>query len=115
MAPAAVPPATAPAPAPDAKSAASNSLLPNRGRLIVELPTDAKLYIDDQAMKTTAEVRSFQTPDLAQGQAYYYIVRAEMVRDGQPVSETRRVTVKAGEVSRVEFKERDMVAQANSK
>jgi len=111
-----MPPATPPAPAPDKpadKSETNRSLPATRGRLIVEVPADAKLYIDDQAMRTNAEVRSFQTPDLDQGQAYYYIVRAEMVRDGQPVSETRRVTVKAGEVSRVQFREGDMIAKAS--
>jgi uncharacterized protein (TIGR03000 family) len=120
-----MPPATPPATTPDKSGdktgdktgdkPEARSLPANRGRLIVEVPADAKLYIDDQPMKTAAQVRSFQTPDLEAGQMYYYIVRAEMVRDGQPVSETRRVTVKAGEVSRAKFQESDMVAKGNSK
>src|SRR5207244_2005528 len=34
-------------------------------RLLVNLPTDAKLYVDDQLMKTGSERREFNTPELA--------------------------------------------------
>jgi uncharacterized protein (TIGR03000 family) len=76
---------------------------PNKAKLIVELPADAKLYVDDQAMKATSPVRSFSTPTLEPGQVYYYELRAEVVRDGKPVSQTKRVLVRAGEVVRAQF------------
>jgi uncharacterized protein (TIGR03000 family) len=76
---------------------------PTRARLIVELPADAKLYIDGQAMKTTSALRSFNTPELEPGQLYYYEVKAEVLRDGKPVSQTKRVILKAGEVVRAGF------------
>jgi uncharacterized protein (TIGR03000 family) len=75
----------------------------SRAKLVVEVPADAKLYIDDQLMKTTSSKRVFSTPTLAQGQAYYYEVRVEVVRDGKPVSETKRVIVRAGEEARANF------------
>jgi uncharacterized protein (TIGR03000 family) len=90
-----------PKPKPDGKS--GTGLAPTRARLIVELPADAKLYIDDQVMKTTSGRRTFHTPDLKPGQTYYYELRAEVVRDGKPVSQERRVLLRAGEVVRADF------------
>jgi uncharacterized protein (TIGR03000 family) len=90
---------------------------PNKAKLIVELPANAKLFIDDMPMKAEAGVRSFNTPALEPGQAYYYMVRVETMRDGQPVSETRRVIVRAGQVARADFKEleSDAVRTAQAK
>jgi uncharacterized protein (TIGR03000 family) len=90
-----------PKPKPDNKN--GTSLAPNRAKLIVELPADAKLYIDDQPMKTTSGRRTFHTPALQSGQTYYYMLRAEVVRDGKPVREERRVILRPGEVVRADF------------
>src|SRR5205814_1917944 len=38
------------------------SALPNRARLIVEVPANAKLFIDDRPIQVTSEKRSFSTP-----------------------------------------------------
>jgi uncharacterized protein (TIGR03000 family) len=75
----------------------------SRAKLIVEVPADAKLYIDDQPMKTTSARRVFSTPALEPGQAYYYMVRVEVMRDGKVQSDTRRVIVRAGEEIRADF------------
>jgi uncharacterized protein (TIGR03000 family) len=80
---------------------------PSRAKLVVELPADAKLYVDDRPMRTTSEVRSFNTPVLEPGQTYYYELRAEVIRDGQPVTATKRVLLRAGEVVRARFAEMD--------
>ncbi len=87
------------------KSSKEEARLSNRAKLVVELPPGAKLFIDDKPMKNVSGVRSFNTPDLEPGQAYYYMVRVESVRDGKPVSETRRVIVRAGQVARADFKD----------
>jgi uncharacterized protein (TIGR03000 family) len=73
--------------------------------LIVELPANAKLFIDGMPVKVTAGAQSFHTPALEPGQLYYYMVRIEIIRDGQPISETRRIIVQAGQVARADFKE----------
>lgn len=83
-----------------------------RAKLIVEVPAEARLYIDDQPMKTTATRRVFSTPALEPGQAYYYMVRVEVMRDGKPQSETRRVIVRAGEVAQADFNNVGAVASA---
>jgi uncharacterized protein (TIGR03000 family) len=89
----------------------------NRARLIVELPPDAKLYVDDNPIPVTAGRRAFRTPALDRTQTYYYEVRAEVMRDGKPVSETKRVIVRAGEVIRANFSDlgKESVAAAGSR
>jgi uncharacterized protein (TIGR03000 family) len=76
-----------------------------RAKVVVEVPADAKLYIDDQLMKTTSERREFRTPPLKKGETYYYEVRAEVMRDGKPVSEMKKIIVRAGEEATANFKE----------
>jgi uncharacterized protein (TIGR03000 family) len=73
-----------------------------RAKLIVKMPDDAKLYVDDKPVRMSG-TGSFRTPELKKGQDYFYEVRAEVVRDGKAISETRRVIVKAGTVIRADF------------
>lgn len=89
---------------PEGKSK-KETMLSTKAKLVVELPANAKLYIDEKPMNNASGVRSFNTPELEPGQAYYYMVRVETVRDGKPVSESRRVIVRAGQVARADFKE----------
>jgi uncharacterized protein (TIGR03000 family) len=74
-----------------------------RGRLVVELPEDARLYIDGQPMKTKSGRRVFQTPPLATGQSYYYILRAEVTREGRTQRESVRVIIRPGRESYATF------------
>lgn len=107
-------PAAPPADLPpgDGKKAGEASNTSSKGRLVVEVPEDARVYIDDQLMKTTSAVRKYATPTLEAGQAYYYIVKAEVVRDGKTVTDTRRVVVRAGEESRLSFDKLEPVTTA---
>src|SRR6516225_8462234 len=100
------PAAPAPAPAPTMKksdeaapkkdsSGKTTSLKP--AKVVVELPKDAKLFVDDQQMKTTAARRVFRTPELIEGQLYYYMLRAEVVRDGKPYSQTKQLIIRPGD------------------
>jgi uncharacterized protein (TIGR03000 family) len=87
--------------------------LNSTARLVVELPADAKLYIDNQAVKLASGKRTFSTPNLDRGQAYYYMVRAEVVRDGKTYSETKRVIVRSGEIAQASFPEEQLVRAKN--
>jgi uncharacterized protein (TIGR03000 family) len=98
-------PEPAPKPKPEDKSA-----LPDKARLIVELPADAKLYIDDQLMKTTAARRVFNTPTLDRGQSYYYVLRAEIVRDGKTYTDTKQVVIRAGNEAQASFNDLELAA-----
>jgi uncharacterized protein (TIGR03000 family) len=92
-----------PAPKPDEKKGGTTSVAPDRAKVIVQLPAGAKLYVDDQPIKTSTDNQAFNTPRLDRGQTYYYEVRAEVVRDGKTVVESKRVLVKAGEEVSVAF------------
>lgn len=74
-------------------------------RVVVELPGDAKLFVDGRATKTTSETRVFRTPTLEPGQAYFYELRAEVDRGGQIISQSRRIVVRPGETVRERFTE----------
>jgi uncharacterized protein (TIGR03000 family) len=96
-----VKPTPEPVPAPKKEDNKSTAL--NQARLIVELPADAKLYVDDRLTKTTSERRVFNSPELEAGETYYYILRAEVIREGRTQSETKRVLVHAGELVQTSF------------
>jgi uncharacterized protein (TIGR03000 family) len=72
-----------------------------RGRLVVEVATDVKLYVNGRAMDTTGGRRTFLTPALPEGKTCTYTVRGEAERDGKRVTQTRKVAVKAGAETRV--------------
>jgi|SRR5579864_5119149 len=73
-------------------------------RLIIDAPENAKLYIDDKLMKTAAAERLFFTPPLEPGQKYFYDLRVEVEKDGQKVSQSKRVIVEAGATVRESFR-----------
>lgn len=71
------------------------------GKVTITLPADAKLLFNGVASTGTGEVRSFSTPDLEDGRDYEYVLTAEVVRDGQTMTATERVIVRAGSVTPV--------------
>jgi len=77
-------------------------------QLVVRLPADAKLFVDDQPTSSRSTQRTFVTPNLDPGYVYSYTVRAEIVRDGQKHIETKKVNVSAGGVSQLSFTESAM-------
>jgi len=76
---------------------------PKEAKLIVDLPADAKLFIDDRPMQVTSQHPVFVTPGLQAGKTYYYDMRAEIMRDGKTVSDTKRVVFHAGDELRESF------------
>jgi uncharacterized protein (TIGR03000 family) len=78
-------------------------MLGNAAAVVVQAPLDARLTVNGQAMTRTAAEQTFTTPALEPGQLYAYVFQAEATRDGKAVTRTQRVTVRAGEESRVDF------------
>jgi uncharacterized protein (TIGR03000 family) len=76
---------------------------PAPAHVVVKLPENARLFVDDQPCPLTSATRAFDTPTLEPGRVYYYTLRAEVTRDGRPVTDSKRVTLRAGEESVVEF------------
>jgi uncharacterized protein (TIGR03000 family) len=79
----------------------TNAVTPNQARVIVHLPADAKLWVDQVACPIPGSTRSFDTPALLPGAQYSYNLTVEMP-DGN--RENRRVTMAAGRVVEVEFR-----------
>jgi uncharacterized protein (TIGR03000 family) len=80
--------------------------------LIVSLPADAKLTVDNTPTKESASPRRFVTPPLDQGKTYYYTLKGEIIRDGETLTATKRVTFRAGEEASVSLEfDRGSVAQ----
>ena len=72
--------------------------------LTVELPTSATLYVDGGMIKGEGALRTFNTPELAKGQSFYYELKAEVVVNGKTETEEQRVIVRAGEPATATFK-----------
>jgi uncharacterized protein (TIGR03000 family) len=72
--------------------------------IVVNLPEDAKLTIDGEETASTSAERVFVSPTLESGKEYEYTLKAQVVREGKVQTATARVTIRPGEVSRVELK-----------
>ena len=79
----------------------SKGMLSAPAKIIVSLPADAKLTFDGVATKSTNAVRHFVTPELPAGETFQYTLTAEVVRDGQTMSVTEIVSVKAGQTTEI--------------
>jgi uncharacterized protein (TIGR03000 family) len=72
--------------------------------ILVTLPAEAKLTVDGAPTTSTSSERRLVSPTLQPGREYYYTLTAEISRDGQaPIRQTQRITVRAGEETRVPF------------
>jgi len=79
------------------------SIMPvsNTATIVVNLPAEAKLIIGSQATTSTSQRRVFTSPELTPGKSYEYVLKAEIVRNGQPVSWEEKVIVEAGKSAEV--------------
>src|SRR5262249_39824278 len=69
--------------------------------LIVNLPAQATLTIDDSPTQSTSGIRQFTSPPLEPESDFYYTLQAHLIRNGQSLTESRRVRVRAGEQTEV--------------
>jgi uncharacterized protein (TIGR03000 family) len=74
-----------------------------RAKVRVEIPADAKLFVDGMLMNTTSAVRMFQTPVLNANQTYYYELKAELTRNNQTYTDVQRIAVRPGEQTSATF------------
>jgi len=83
-------------------------------RVVVDLPADAKLFVNDQPTKSTAARRVFQSPRLDPGSRYSYLLRAELQRDGKKYEQTKKISVRPGQETTASFTESDILASSPS-
>jgi uncharacterized protein (TIGR03000 family) len=73
-------------------------------KVVVTLPTaDAKVWFGKSPTTQTGKVREYQSPPLDADATYTYEIRAEWMSDGEPVTRTRTVRVRAGQRIPVDF------------
>jgi uncharacterized protein (TIGR03000 family) len=75
----------------------------------VNIPADARLFVDNQPTKSTTARRVLQSPSLQPGTAYSYVFRAEIQREGRAYQQTQKVDVRAGKEAVVTFSEEGIV------
>jgi uncharacterized protein (TIGR03000 family) len=73
------------------------------GKINIELPAEATLWIAGSQSTQTGPTRAYQLPPLAPGKLYLYELRARWTEKGQPREETRNITVQPGSEITVRF------------
>jgi uncharacterized protein (TIGR03000 family) len=81
---------------PAEKKAVSEEMSAAPATLVVTLPAEAKLLIDDAATTSTSSRRVFVSPSLPAGREFTYSLKAEFTKNGKPVVVNKEVTVRAG-------------------
>lgn len=75
----------------------------DRAVLALQVPADAKIWVQGEATKQSGEVRTFVSPPLVPGRVYTYSVKAQWSANGKPIEQSQTVTVKAGNRSQLLF------------
>lgn len=65
--------------------------------LNVQVPANAKVWIDGAPTTSTGLQRTFVSPPLTPGREFTYEVKAQWTDNGQQVTRTRRIPVQAGQ------------------
>jgi uncharacterized protein (TIGR03000 family) len=86
---------------PEAMPKPQGAMVPATATIVVNLPADAKLLFDGRVTSSTEAVRRFVTPELETGVDHSYTLTAQVVRNGQTLTATQVVTVRAGQTSEV--------------
>jgi uncharacterized protein (TIGR03000 family) len=89
-------------PTPKGKTVAANG---TSAQIVVDVPTDARLFIDDQPTTSVGARRTFVTPELGTEVSYDYTVRVELSRDGRTYRDSRTVQIKGGQITGISFAE----------
>jgi len=69
--------------------------------IVVTLPAEAKLTIDDNVTKSDSAVRVFASPAIERGRDFSYTLKGEIVREGRTLTTSQEVKVRAGQETRV--------------
>jgi uncharacterized protein (TIGR03000 family) len=103
MAPTAPGAPTPPPPAAGGPPGTTYYQLQDAGYLLVSVPADAQVYVNGRATTSTGADRQYVSRGLENGQRYSYEVRAEVVRDGKTVTETKVAQLTAGSQASLTF------------
>jgi uncharacterized protein (TIGR03000 family) len=79
------------------------SLKPTEARILVKLPANAKMTVNDEPTEVTSMNQLFSARGLEAGKAYRYTFKAQLTRHGKVQDVMRQVTVQAGEKVEVDL------------
>lgn len=96
------PPADTPPELPPAADAES-FLRQGRAYLTVNAPEDARVFVNGRATTTAGANRTYVSAGLASGRRYRYEVRAEVLRDGQTLHQTKYAELQVGSTAMLDF------------
>jgi len=71
--------------------------------ITLRVPAGARFFFDGDTTRQTGAVRRFVSPPLPPGPDYHYAVRVAWKEGGQSVTQTRRLTVHAGDQVNLSF------------
>lgn len=100
-----------PAPGEAPKPTAGRSVPANSALLSVAVPQDARVYVNGKLTQTPGAQRQFVSHGLLDGYNYTYEMRVVVTRNGQELSDTQVVRVRAGQVRDLSF---DFDGRANA-
>jgi len=78
--------------------------------IVVEASADARLYFDSEPTRQMGAMRTFVTPPLADGKEYSYELRVERGRPDKVMARTERISVRAGQTTRVDLTKAEAAA-----
>jgi uncharacterized protein (TIGR03000 family) len=85
----------------------------SRGRVLVKVPADAKLFVEGKQLSVTNGERTFVTPPLPADREAVYTFKVEYTRDGETVTLSRKVKVRANATTSVDFVDRTQAVKAD--
>ncbi|MFW6168905.1 MAG: TIGR03000 domain-containing protein [Planctomycetota bacterium] len=71
--------------------------------LTVSVPADTRVLVNGVATRSTGDVRRYVSRDLSPGFDYTYEVQAEMMVEGEPVTQTKTIQLRAGQEADLAF------------
>jgi uncharacterized protein (TIGR03000 family) len=89
--------------APTGDSAYNYGSLGNAALINVKVAQNATLTFDDEPTQQTGEFRQFMTPALEPGKNFSYTVHAKWQDGGRDMDQSRKVSVRAGQQTQVDF------------
>jgi uncharacterized protein (TIGR03000 family) len=75
----------------------------SRGTVTVKMPTDAKLFVEGKPMSVKDGERTFVTPPLPTDREAQYSFKIEFTRDGETLTIAKKVNIRAGKATTVDF------------
>lgn len=94
-----------PIPVPEEPKKIEKSPVAAPSTVVLNVPSGSKVFVETHLLKGESAERTFRTPNLEPGQDYVYTVKAFITIAGSEHEETKQVTVKAGQTTRVNFEQ----------